>query len=354
MADHAATTIALAVPYYLSPGGAGPGAPGTPSFGSPSASGPATSRSAWTPPSFGKSLAAVRGEAPGDLIFGRVVLIPSLLSVGNVTDLVQVSAILWNAQLVDRATLLLVEAAGDDGIVRSGIAPAESIGALRDLTVDYDVDVDGPIVIDATFRYVFDEGSEPVQRIVGSRGAVLLSRPLASGYAEIWSYATEVVRALDGSDWASSKFAAGSAPRLAIRLPVSTFGRRDLARLRNALRFGSRFNLAAPLWWSLSRLTADADGSNEILLPTAERRFVVGGNVLLLSDRAPVEDRFALRLIESIEADRLVLNAPVDAEAFLAGDLALPVVAVAPPEEHELSSVLSGYARGELELRELN
>lgn len=273
---------------------------------------------------------AVAGAPPSALIYERLLIKPNPVVVGHVASgTVERTGVIWNAHSADAANLATIVAQGADGITRLGILPGDSIGPMRDSEQTYTTSKDGPILIDALFTYVFDIGA-PSQRLIGSRGVIILTRPRASGYAEGRGFQTQLFRALDGTDYALSDFHSADAARRDIEFPFAALTALDRRRLTNAMLFGSRYPVGLPLWFSLSRLTAGTDGTSVVACPTADREFVQYGNVVIVSRRYPRVSNFEVRLIEAIEPGALTLNAPVALGAFESGDFVLPLVSVAP------------------------
>lgn len=353
MATFAATVHSLAFPYYWDTNGAPQPNPDGESFGlhdpprisgSRTVGGTLASRSA---------IAGHVSEGPGVRIFERIHAIPTLIGVGTVTDPIEVEGILWNAYRSQRAILSQVVQQNTQGVSFSGIEPFTALEPLRDAVITYLVSAEGPVVIDALFSYVFDLQTAE-QRLVGQRGAVVLARPNASGYQESEEYATDVFRALDGRTYGTSKVYVTQPPRRSISFGVGVYLERDLARLENVLRFGSRFSVSVPLWWSLSRLSLSTDGSAVVSCPVDERDFAAGSSVLFLPSRAPLRPEFAVRVVEEVQGAGLLLNAPLGDGEFAAGDLVLPLVSCAAPQRHQLTLSRHGGARGQLTFVEVD
>lgn len=287
-----------------------------------------------------------------DAIEGKIIVWPPLFDVGNVSDDIEVFGYVWNTYRELTATVTAILASGADGIEQSGLDALDTIKQTLDAVVTYAISPTGPLVIDATWLYDTDLG-DGSHRIIGSRGVALINRPLVAGYVERWTFDTAFFRALDGKDYAQSRFASGEEPRASVSFPAAALSRLDLARLENVLRFAGRYGLAVPLWWSLSRLDEATDGSATISCPTPMRRFAVGRSVLLLAANAPVDPKFAVRQVAEVASDSLTLNAAIGTGEFSPGDLVVPLLPMQAKREQGLAMTNARFGRGSLDFEEL-
>jgi hypothetical protein len=252
------------------------------------------------------------------------------------------------------ATVVSVAASGAENLSREGLDPGLVIPPLRDSIVVYSATSQGPPVIQALYLYEFDL-QDCQQSVIGSRGIVLTSRPLAAGYGESRVWETGVFVSDSGKEVRRSRYDDFGPPKRLVRLPLATVSQAEQNLLQNALRFGGRYALQVPLWMSFSRLTSDTTGSTTILCPTADREFLPGMSAMVLkasrASAASVDSGFAVRLIEEVHADGLVLSSAVN--GFAAGDFVLPMIPTATPRGLNLQSLDLRRTKGTAEFEEL-
>lgn len=284
----------------------------------------------------------------------RLIIWPPVLDVGHVSDTESVSGNIWNTYAIQTATLQAIDVSGAEGIQRTGLPVGSMIPPLQGAEPGYDVTTQGPPIISAAYIYIFDL-QDCRQEIVGSRGIVLTSRPLAAGYAEGREWATGIFASDSGKESRRSRYSDFGPPKRFVRMPAATVSVAEQNLLQNALRFGGRFPLIVPLWASLSRLDLDSDGTETIFCDTADREFLAGMIAMVLKASrqaaADADSGFAAREIADVQPDRLVLSSPVS--GFLAGDFVLPMIPTATPRNLSLEALDLRRIKGSLEFEEL-
>lgn len=297
----------------------------------------------------------VAGPSTWAQLAERLIIAPPVLDAGHVITSNEVSGNIWNTYAAETATLEAIQTSGVEGIQRSGLAPGDEIGPLQGAEPTYVVTSQGPPIIAAFYTYEFDL-QDCVQEVVGSRGIVIASRPLTSGYAEGRRWDTGIFESASGKESRSSRYDDFGPPKRFARLPLATVSEFEQAQLQNALRFGGRYALSVPLWFNLTTLEQDTDELPTIYCDTTDREFLAGMTAMVIkADRraaaSNADTGFAVRSIEEVQSDRLVLSSA--ANGFLAGDLVLPLIPTATPRGLSLDAFDHRRLKGALEFEEL-
>lgn len=153
-------------------------------------------------PSTVSSLVGLSGSG-FDTFYFRIVIEPARLDLGNlVTDQVR-QVIVWNGYLSSKP-MSAMASSGFDGIAVSGPTAPLTMAPTQELTYTFNVSLDGPPQIEATFAWVID-GQSYILPITGSRVNLWPFPPTWSyPVLESLEWKSRVGRAYDGTEQRAS------------------------------------------------------------------------------------------------------------------------------------------------------
>jgi hypothetical protein len=265
----------------------------------------------------------------GDVFwFEHLHIIPKVLSLGNVISTQDREYEVFNGFRNESRTVTVRTATGLDGITLDGeptFSPVTVLGPKETVVVSATISPTGPVLIDATISYQFDNGRSVQLRITGSRVVVVSLEPEAA-ISESWEWLTDIIEASAGDE---QRISARDVPRQSW---TYTWVKEDrhAANLINQLWGWAENIFAVPVWTDYTVLTADAAAGATTLNveSTDERDFrATGGELALLWKD---DDTTESVEVSAITSTTLSL-ARETAAAFEAGDLVIPLRLVRLP-----------------------
>lgn len=273
----------------------------------------------------------------------RIHVVPTSISLGNLSSDVTRSILVWNAFFVP-VSLDNVALEGGDGItLLQPVIPPTTIGPLQ--TLDYQVQVssDGPAGIDATITWTID-GVDYTVSITGRRSVLFPFPPnWSSDLLETLSWTTTVTKAWSGNE---QRQQIAQKPRRTIEYALRNL-RGDDARLLDSVLFGwsGRF-YSMPLWHEESRLlTVGLAGATLITTDTTRMTIRVGSSIALYRDARTYEVFEVL----SFTSTSIELRGEL-AGTWPAGSKVIPCAAVIPQDRLSTNRVLPGIAQSSVQM----
>lgn len=294
-------------------------------------------------------------ESFNDLIKERLIIHPPNIDVGLIVTTQEFEGLIWNnfRETLQDAELSDILESGTEGIELTGIQPNDIIQAMKDRVYTYTVRNIGPVIIDAEYTFVFDLQTL-LQTLRGFRGSVIISEPMAEGYAERRAFITNVFRSVGGKEF-REQLSNDPVPVRSVDMSVKAFTRGELAQLENVIRFGAAYNIVVPLWFSLTRLTVGTDDLTNIIHveSTDHREFDSVDQVVILGVGKNINERqFVVRQIISQTATTIVLNNPPGAGWFV-GDFVLPCIGATPQSSSSFEYLIERRASAKLSFQEI-
>lgn len=216
-----------------------------------------------------------------DVLYNKVLISKTIEDVGIVVSTVTLSFNIWSTFFSD-ITLQSIAETGTDGMnLISPYTPPVTIKALQEDTFTVEVTPQGPYTIDATYDFVYQGLYTLSFNIVGIRIVIWLFEPdWGADLRETLQWKTDVLTAYDGTE---QRFRLMANPRRNLEYRVST-PTQELRALFSNILYGWHERLfALPVWYSETRLSADAFiGDSSITLDSVNfDDLQVGGLVVL-------------------------------------------------------------------------
>lgn len=272
-------------------------------------------------------------------LYGRVLVEPSDIALGNVVSQQTRDVSVWNATFDDKTVSGIAES-GTAGIDLTEPEPTPyDLAALQQTVYTVSVSTVGPAQIDATYTFTVD-GVEYDVTISGTR---VVLWPFAPNWKqpvnEMLSWRTSVLRSYSGKEQRSRL---RSKPRRGMDYNfIAAHG--EAQRLDNLLFGWQNRPFALPFWQYRVRAPADIlTGALEIPLPDLENLGFAAGNLAAIF-ASP--ESFEVVEIEDVLSDRIVLARPVEND-WIAGTPVYPAAVSRirgnVPIQRMTNSVLSG------------
>ncbi len=244
----------------------------------------------------------------GSNLFGHILIIPSVLNLGNVaTDQTRSLEIMnlflepryWETLRTDVDGLIFLNApAGVDDSPPSSY----SIPSFGSYTLQIGISSEGPVNVSGDIDFEFDVVDITVP-VTGTRVVVFHYQPRVE-IEEKLSWKTDVLEAHDGTE---QRLGLRRAPRQSFSMQVVLDHSKD-ERIRGLLFDWLPNVFAVPIWWETRRTTAVVNpGDDEIQVSTLYGDFRAGGLVMLHIDN----DRYEVIGIDSYDATSIQLNSEV-------------------------------------------
>lgn len=207
-----------------------------------------------------------------DDYYYRIHITPPITDLGNLLSVQNRQIRVWNAYLTP-VTILSVTEEGLDGATMAppaGFSAAPFVlPALKEITYDIAVSLDGPPQLNATITFQNNAGPDAVAHLIGSRVVVFPFLPdWLAGIDETLSSRSSVLRSPDGDEQGISL---RRKMRRSYAIPYTL--RNELAQQAENLLFGWQGRLyGVPAWPEQTYLTANAAAGTKVLaLSTADR-----------------------------------------------------------------------------------
>lgn len=151
-------------------------------------------------------------------------------------------------------------------------------------------------------------------------GNVLTIPPVIGQYSESRSFSTEIRVSINGTEYRETRFNEGVPVRSVsgVWRPVS---QEELTYLEHMVALSLTETIRVPLWLSLARLTADADGSDVISIDTTTGEFATCDSILLMSSDYGSAASYG---VEAVTGTTATLDANVS--GFLTGAIVVPCI----------------------------
>jgi len=252
----------------------------------------------------------------GEDFFDRVHYSWLSQDLGNVISLQTVTLSVWNA-FRRSENFIAFTPTNDEGITVSGVpALPSSIPALRELTLTFEVDTQGPPTIDASYAFDWQTVDATVS-ITGSRITAWSFAPdWTNGIVERLQWQTDVLQSFDMRE---QRRALRIAPRKTFEFDAFFSGAERRYAEASIWGWGARV-WALPIWPDGQELAASLPaGSTVISIDTTTRDFQAGGLAMILGDAF----NFETLEIESVASDSITLPRPT-ARTWPAGTRVYP------------------------------
>lgn len=258
---------------------------------------------------------------------GALIALPTKIALGNVVSTTTRTVHLWNTS-EGEAVASGTSATGADGLSITGWTAASStVPPRRSIELELTATPVGPLLISASYVFAADALSAALA-VSGSRGIVFDAIPSrsSSSYREARRWATRIHVAQAGQEARRALIPDDGPPPRRVELPLALFGAIEQGRALNLARFAGSHGAFVPLWLSAS-LVDGAVSAFSIPAQTAQREFIAGANVLLVS-RAGAS---IVRQIAGVSSSAIDVTAAIDTtEAFPAGEsLVVPLILAA-------------------------
>lgn len=190
--------------------------------------------------------------------YNRIFVIPELIDVRNPRIGQAQPYKIWNAYLEPRTLQSIVEV-GADGLTNSAIPPV-AFKAVQVLDFNLTVDSDAPLVIDASFTFMFDEGSGIL--VFRAERAVLLGQKPEIPFVQELSYDTNILLSHDGTE---QRISIRPTPRQALMGRIIFENDAQIREFRAQLFIGVVSPVIVPLWHEPFLITADAAADTDTM-----------------------------------------------------------------------------------------
>lgn len=234
----------------------------------------------------------------GDLVYGQLHVMPSVIDVGLLTQGMTYQCLLWNAFPVAQTVSTLrhnYEGISDTAGSSIGLA------ALEERVFSVTVSMQGTPDVDGVLLFSVDGVSVPLT-ITGSRGLVWGLAP-ERGLAETWEWLTHIVTGLDHSE---ERRPLRDVPRVSYGAAYAAVGRE--AAYAESLVYSHRAgSFVLPLFEQAVRIPSPAAGSERLAFDTSGGAWRDGGRGILWRDALTFES-FS---VASASPDGLILKKPL-------------------------------------------
>jgi hypothetical protein len=261
-----------------------------------------------------------------DLFYNRVyLLIESDFYYGNeiqaglVVFPVSYDAEIWNAYIVQDATLDAIDWVDGDGITVSGISAPSTYKPLQNDLFTFSISEVGPMIISASGTFDFDIGSIEVI-ITGSRGLPIVVAPDRAGYAEVRFWSTDIHRAQDGTE---ARVARMEEPKRLVEYRYLPQTQEGVEFMQSLMMVGNKYTVLQPLWYSRTILDQATDGSDTIHCDTSYGEFKIGDHVLIRMNDLYYDIKTIQSVVSGITGSITLNNPP---RAFPSGTAVLPCI----------------------------
>lgn len=238
----------------------------------------------------------------GDVWFGKLIIVPQAIALGNLLSTVTRTIELFNSYGVDKDYTTFVNNAGLGITITNQPGLPATIGTFNSIVLDVEITTTGPAVINGTLDFTVG-GELLLALLTGSRVVLLPARP-EKPVKEILEFKTDIIEAKDGTE---QRIRVRDLPRQ--RIEMEYFGDEDESAHIHNLFFDWLGRLwGVPIWWEERQLGADAAiGATVLTVPTDYGDFRVGGTVLVYEDQF----NFEAVEIDSFTANDITLTSPL-------------------------------------------
>ena len=206
--------------------------------------------------------------------YNRIVVTPASIILGTLIDRVTETFYIWNAYLASSKTLTSVNIDGVGGLTLVGLTPPVSFAILQEREYDLQIDLNGPVVIDATYGFVFS-GEEPELTITGQRILVWSSRPIIKSTTEKLEWKTDILKTWD----AEQRVAIRTIPRSIVKYTY-LLNENEYSAAKNAAIEWNANTFGVPIWSEFYLYGAITGGvSYTLTFNTIPYEYFVGGMV---------------------------------------------------------------------------
>jgi hypothetical protein len=246
-------------------------------------------------------------EVFGGQLFGKVLVIPRVKSLGFVLSATQFSVEVWNTFRDSYQTLTSRTINGVGGLtIADPYGLPLFFGALNSFVYQATVPTFGSTQIaeDVVFAFASGIGGADMQ-VTGSRIVVFSIAPeWSEGMEETLEYLTDVLRKYSDNE---QRRALRQLPRRAMRYRALTLNARDAAGMESLVWGWQSQPYAVPWWPDAQPLTADiAAGSLSIPVSTTDRQFAAGGLLAIWTD----EFTFEALSISAVSSGSVTVTSP--------------------------------------------
>lgn len=193
--------------------------------------------------------------------YDRIHLVPPVVNLGNLTQQRTFGIILFNAYQTS-VYLTEVRKINADGLELETLALPLTIKGITDITLTVTAFLNGPAVINASFIFVFSEGTELTLHVTGLRIVTFPMRPnWREPVSETLAWSTDILEARDGSE---QRVAMLSYPRWRMKFLTTQTGE-VINRLDSLLVGWAGRRYSVPVWWYKTRLNAPVRAGDEFV-----------------------------------------------------------------------------------------
>lgn len=190
--------------------------------------------------------------------YSRIFVIPEIIDVRNPKIGQAQPYKIWNAYLEPNTLQSIIEIDAD-GLTNSAVPPVV-FKATQLLDFSITVDSDAPIVVDASFEFVFDDGSGIL--IFRAERAVLLGKKPDFPFVQELLYDTDILRSYNGTE---QRISIRPTPRQVLSGKIVYENDAQIRDLKAQLFIGVVSPIIVPLWHEPFLITSDADIDTDLL-----------------------------------------------------------------------------------------
>jgi hypothetical protein len=290
-----------------------------------------------------ENVAALTGTVQGAVnwtFYNRILVIPSLIELGNLISAQSRTVSVWNGYLVGKS-LTDFQTQNADGMgVFEPVTPPYSMRPLELLDYVLTISTDGPSAIDALLKWTID-GEEYITEVTGNRAVLFpFIANFRDDYNEGLEWKSDVLRSYDGSE---QRRALRTKPRRDFNYKFSLF--KDDSQLFRNLMFGWQNRVfAVPVWADRQVLASDQSAGDTVLSANPTNySFAVGSPAVIYV--SPTE--YEVVEVESVGSTTITANNGLFQD-WPAGTAVYPVVLahlpVSVPINQLTDTVLEGDA----------
>lgn len=243
----------------------------------------------------------------GGQLFEKVIVLPSVKTLGFVLSSTQFAVEVWNTFRDTDQVLETIAVSGSGGIVLADPFGEPLLFAAQDSRI-YQATLpgSGPAQIDQEVVFSFLSGINGAEiHVTGSRITLFSVAPeWGEGMEETFEFLTDVMRSYSDNE---QRRGLRQLPRRAMRFRALALNARDSAGMESLVWGWQNQPYGVPWWPDAQPLLSDiAAGSFAIPVNTADRQFAVGGLIVIWLD----EYTFEALSISSVAANSVSVTSP--------------------------------------------
>jgi hypothetical protein len=269
--------------------------------------------------------AGIADEEQWAVLKNKIIISTSEFSLGTIIDSIVKTVDIWNSYEKQATLESITESATNQGVTVSGVSVGDVLDGLHGMSATFTIARFGTLTVNTQYDFSFDL-QDVLVLFTGTRGIVLIDRPLTSGYAESRAWQTDIFVSENGTEHRAALMDC-EIPRRAITFPFKIGRNRSdrYASIENIVTFGLQYAIFIPLWHSLTALTVAPSGTTTVYCDTANCDFDQVDKVVIISAS---DMSYAVRNISEVGSTSLVLDQSVS--GFAVGDFVLPIIAATP------------------------